>query len=263
MSSAAMWEIYAIKYATMERSIHENFLGVDPHESSPMQMDYYIWALVSGERVIVMDTGFDEGAARKRQGRVLLNSPKKGLEALGVNPQQVQDVIVSHMHYDHAGNHDLFPAAKFHIQDEEMAYCTGRYMNHCIIRKVFEADDVCAMVQRLFAGRVVFHDGDSELASGITLHKVGGHTRGLQMARVNTRRGLVVLASDASHYYDNMEKNMPYPLVFNVGDTLEAFRRIKELACSTEHVIPGHDPLVLKKYPAPRPELEGWIARLD
>ncbi len=69
-----------------------------------------------------------------------------------------------------------------------MAYCTGRCMCHGMLRGAFEADDVAGMVHRLFEGRVEFHDGDCELAPGITLHKLGGHTKGLQVARVNTKR---------------------------------------------------------------------------
>jgi glyoxylase-like metal-dependent hydrolase (beta-lactamase superfamily II) len=120
-----------------------------------------------------------------------------------------------------------------------------------------------AMVRKLYGGRVVFHDGDDDFAPGITLHRVGGHSKGLQMVRVKTRRGMVVLASDAAHYYANMERELPYPFVFNVGDTMEGYRRARALADSDGHIIPGHDPEVLKRYPAARPELAGWVARID
>ena len=86
---------------------------------------------------------------------------------------------------------------------------------------------------------------------------------GLQMVRVHTRRGWVVIASDAAHYYANMDRNLPYPITYNVAEALEAYQRARVLADSKDHIIPGHDPLVLKKYPAPEPKLEGWIARLD
>jgi glyoxylase-like metal-dependent hydrolase (beta-lactamase superfamily II) len=119
------------------------------------------------------------------------------------------------------------------------------------------------MVGRLFEGRVQFHDGDDEIAPGITVHHVGGHTSGLQFARVKTARGWVVLASDASHFYANFIEMRAYATVFNVGDMLEGFTKLKRLATSPQHVIPGHDPLVLQCYPAPKPGLEGVAARLD
>ena len=80
-----------------------------------------------------------------------------------------------------------------------------------------------AMIGRLFRGRVQFHDGTDELAPGITVHHVGGHTDGLQVMRVKTERGWVVLASDASHFYANFEQMRAYPTVYNVGDMLEGF----------------------------------------
>jgi len=85
----------------------------------------------------------------------------------------------------------------------------------------------------------------------------------LQVVRVRTRRGWVVVASDASHFYANMEQGRPYPIVYNVGEMLEGFDTIQRLAESPQHVIPGHDPLVMTRYPAAKPGLEGIVVRLD
>lgn len=255
------YDVYAIKYAHHDRAARENFIGGDPH-NGPMPLDYYVWAIIGKDRSFVVDTGFDEAAARKR-GRELTRPPSEGLKALGLEPDRVEDVIVTHMHYDHAGNQGLFPNARYHIQDREMAYCTGRCMCHNALSASFEAEDVAVMVRRVFEGRVVFHDGSTELAPGISVHLVGGHTNGLQVVRVRTRRGWIVLASDASHLYANMEEGRPFPIVYNVGDMLEGFRRVRELADSPDHVIPGHDPEVLRRYPAPRKDMQDWVARLD
>ncbi len=115
------------------------------------------------------------------------------------------------MHYDHVGNHTLFPNARYHLQDKEMIYATGRYMCHPAMRYPFYPEDVAAMVHRVFAGKVVFHDGVDEIAPGLSVHHVGGHTMGLQVVRAWTRRGWVVLASDASHLYANMNQGRPVP----------------------------------------------------
>ena len=221
-----VWQVYALKYATHDRMARENFIGGDPHDDSPMPLDYFVWAIVSGDRAIIVDTGFDEVSGNRR-GRTRLNSPEKGLKAIGIDPAKVEDVIITHMHYDHSGNHDAFPNARYHVQDDEMSFCTGRYMTHKLMRMPYDADDVVAMVRKLYGGRVVFHDGDADFAPGISLHRVGGHSKGLQMVRVKTRRGHVVLASDAAHYYANMERELPYPFVFNVGDTMEGYRRAR------------------------------------
>ena len=72
-----------------------------------------------------------------------------------------------------------------------------------------------------------------------------------------------MLASDASHFYANFEQMRAYATVYNVGDMLEGFATVKRLATSLQHVVPGHDPLVLQRYPAPKPGLEGIAVRLD
>jgi glyoxylase-like metal-dependent hydrolase (beta-lactamase superfamily II) len=136
-------------------------------------------------------------------------------------------------------------------------------MCHAELRKPFEPDDVIALVRKVFAGRVTLHDGSDEVASGITVHKIGGHSRGLQSVRVNTRRGPVMVASDATHLYVHFEQGRVFPITCNVGEVLEGYETLKRLAGSPDRVIPGHDPQVLDRYPAAKPGLEGWVVRLD
>ena len=258
----APYEVYAIRYARHEaRTAASNFIGGDAHDG-PAPIDFFVW-LVRGEAgTFVIDTGFDaaEAAARQRQ---LITPVADGLRALGVEPASVADVIVTHMHYDHAGNHHLFPAARYHLQDAEMAFCTGRPMTHAALRHAYTLGDVAEMVGKVFRDRVVFHDGDAELAPGLSVHLIGGHTAGMQAVRVWTRRGWLVLASDAAHLYANMDQGRPFPIVHDVTAMLEGHRKLKALASADELVIPGHDPLVLQRFPPARPELAGHIARLD
>ena len=259
----APYEVYAIRYARHEaRTARSNFIGGDDHDG-PSPLDYFVW-LVRGEAgTFVVDTGFDAAEAASRSGRRLIAPVGDGLAALGVEPREVRDVIVTHMHYDHAGNHHLFPTARYHLQDAEMAFCTGRAMTHAALRYAYSAGDVAEMVGKVFRGRVAFHDGDDELAPGLSLHLIGGHTKGLQAVRVWTRRGWLVLASDAAHLYANMDEGRPFPIVHDVVAMLEGHRTVRALATADDLVIPGHDPLVLQRFPAPKPALAGHIARLD
>jgi len=255
------YEIYAIQYGHHDRKAYENFLGGDFHDDSDMPLAYFVWAIVGRDNSFILDTGFGPDMAQKR-GRRIVRPVAEGLKAIGLDPAEVGNVILSHMHYDHAGNIPLFANARFHVQDAEMAYVTGRSMCHAAIRNPFEAEHVVHMVHRVFDGRVRFHDGVSELAPGVTLHKVGGHTKGLQVVRVKTRRGWVVLASDAAHLYANLARNHPFPIVVDVDAYLEAFATIRGLASSEAQIVPGHDPLVLERYPLAKAGLAG-IVRLD
>ncbi len=261
MSRPEEYEVFAIKYATLERKAAENFIGGDPHETAS-NLDYFVWLARSKQRNFVIDTGFDPKVARRR-GRRMLTPPTRTLLRLGVDPKKVKDVVITHLHYDHVGNFALFPAATFHLQDDEMAYATGRYMAHEFFRQAYEVDEVLAMVREVYRGRVHFHDGDAELAPGFSLHKIGGHTRGLQVVRVHTRAGWIVLASDAAHLYANINEERPFPIVFDAGGMVEGWRRLRELGDAPELVVPGHDPLVMRRYPAASAVLKGIAVRLD
>src|SRR5580658_2515499 len=251
--------IYAVRYGHLDRLSDLNFIGGDDH-AQRMPLDYFVWVIRSEERTIVVDTGFDAAGAAKR-GRTLLRPVGAGLAAIGVDAREVQDVVITHMHYDHAGNLPLFPKARFHVQDAEMAYCTGRAMTHAHLSAPFDADNVVDMVRRTFAGRVVFHAGDAELHPGVTLHHLPGHTLGLQAVRVQTERGPVVLASDAIHFWANLTRETPFPIVADVVGYLAALRRLRALAPSVDHIIPGHDPGVLERFPAEPDTVD--IVRLD
>ena len=256
-----IYEVYAIKYATRNAKRSDHFVGGDPHDA-PMPMDYFVWVVRNSARTFVIDTGFtrEVGEARKR---TFLRSPAEGLAMLGVDAKEVKDVIITHMHYDHVGTFHDFPKAQFHLQDEEMAFATGRQMRHTRFRHSIEVENVVGMVRLVFGDRVTFYRGDAELAPGVSLHHIGGHTPGLQCVRGMTKRGWVVLASDATHYYEHIEGDRCFVTVYNVGDTLEGYSMLRRLAASPRHIIPGHDPLVMQRYPAVSKALDGIAVSLD
>jgi glyoxylase-like metal-dependent hydrolase (beta-lactamase superfamily II) len=253
------YEILAVRYGTSSaRPASQNFIMADGHDG-PMPMDFYIWVIRGQGRTIVVDTGFSAGASERRNRR-FVHAPAEALAQAGVDAATVQDVVITHLHWDHSGNMDLFPNATFHIQDAEMAQATGRCICHKWFRRQSEVDDVVALVKNLYAGRVKFHDGEGAVAPGVTVHLVGGHTGGLQIVRVNTARGAVVLASDSVHYWQNLAEQNPFPPT-NVMDALEAFRIVEKLAGDRDRIIPGHDPLVLSRFPPLRGNLD--IVRVD
>src|SRR5712692_4565417 len=184
------YEVFAIRYASLaNRKASENFIGGDPHESAS-DLDYFVWLARSEARAFVIDTGFDPEVGARR-GRRMVHPPERGLELLGVDARKVKDVIITHLHYDHVGNFGLFTEASFHLQDEEMAYATGRHMAQGFFSYAYEADEVAAMVREVYK------------------------------------------------------------------------RRLRELADAPELVVPGHDPLVMRRYAAPGADLQGIAVRLD
>lgn len=125
----------------------------------------------------------------------------------------------------------------------------GRACAHDTLRAPFTAGHVCEAVQRLYSGKVIFHDGDGQVADGVTVHRIGGHSRGLQSVRVRTQAGWMVLASDAAHYYENIWARKPFPIVVDLEDMLNGFSRLEALASTKSLIVPGHDPLVRSLYP--------------
>src|SRR5258708_13686106 len=239
-----VYAIYAIRYATMSpRTPQLNFLVPDPHETTPQYLDYSRWLIRGHGRDILVDTGFNAAEAQLRNRKLTLN-PVEALARFGVGANTIKDVIVTHLHYDHAGNLDLFPNARFHLQDREMSYATRRCMSFGPLRHPFSVEHVTLMVRHVYGERVTFHAGDGEVAPGVTLHRVGGHSDGLQVVRVETARGPVVLASDASHYYANMHRRSPFPIVYNLGYMCVGWEIVERLAGDPDRIIPGHDPIV-------------------
>ena len=242
--SAAPYTIYAVQYAHRKTTSSEVFFH-DFH-NTPMAMDYFVWALTNGEHTVIVDLGFTEEVGTRR-GRDFLRCPSKGLAEIGIDCDSVEHVIVSHLHYDHVGNYALFPNATFYVQDTEMRFYTGRHMSTPAFRHSIEIDDILAMVRYNYDGRVSFIDGEAEILPGISVYKVGGHTAGMQIITVQTKEGRAVVASDAAHYYYNLEKGIPFNTLHDIPGMYYGYQRIFELAEKPELIVPGHDPLVQER----------------
>lgn len=256
------FEVFAVHYARHGgRSEADNFIGADSSKPGS-DLAYYVWVARRSDKVFVIDTGFGSQAASQR-GRELFEAPADRLRRMGIDAAAVEDVILTHLHYDHAGTLDAFPNARFHVQDHEASFATGRCMCHGALRHPYDVEDVVSFVRALYGGRVVFHDGSAELAQGLSVCRVGGHTAGLQVVRIWTRRGWVVLSSDAAHLFANLDQRAAFPIVHDVGALMEGYRMLHELADTRDHIVVGHDPSVMSIYRPPSLDLEGVAVRLD
>ena len=242
------YELFALRYATQQgRTAGTNFLYPDDH-AAPMPIDYYVFVIRGPEKSWVVDTGFSPADVAKRD-RQLTHLVPDILRAVGIDAATQRDVILTHMHWDHAGGLDYFPKARFHVQESEMAFCTGACMCFNTLRRAFDVEHVVGAVRALYADRIRFHDGDVELADGLSLHEIGGHTGGIQAIRARTKRGWVVLAGDTAHFWANIRTRNPFPIVVDVADMLAGYQTLEALADGPDHIIPGHDPLVLTRFP--------------
>lgn len=248
------YEVLAIRYASVERVRQSNFLHpVDGDPDALMPLDFFVWLVRGGDQLLLVDTGFSQVSALARQ-RAFLQEPVHALGALGIAADDIRDIAITHLHYDHAGNVNQFRNARIWLQQREMAYATGRCMCDAKQNHFFALDDISVVLKRLYAGDVRLIDGMHQFAPGIEFHRVGGHTDGLQVVRVMTVRGWLVLASDAAHYYENLEKQNPFPAIHSMDDMLAGYTRIRQLACSMENIIPGHDPRISELFPLSHPK---------
>lgn len=252
------FDVHALRLAQVDRPARDNFMH-DPGCGGNMQLDFMMWLIQGNGRVIAVDTGFGRTVGERRGRHVDLTAAEAARQ-VGVAPEQVTDVVLTHLHYDHAGGIDQFPHAQIWVQQAELDYVASSAMRHMGLNHFFEADDVAAIIRESFDGRVNHVNGDAELTPGVRLIHLGGHTPGLQAVEVSTERGTIVLASDALHFYANLEQRNPFPAGVDLPAMLDGFERLGGLVASAEQLIPGHDPLIWQRYASP--DLPDGVAAL-
>ena len=258
---AAVHEVYGIRFATNVTGTRGRyFMGaaaVPPDEQ--MVLHYFTWLLRSPDQDIVLDVGFT-AESNKGRPRTLVETPSEALVRLGVDPASVPLVILSHFHNDHVGDLEPFSSATFVAQRAEFDFWTGPFAERGELGHHAERDDIDRLAALEREGRMRLLDGDAELAPGITVHHTGGHTPGTQVTRVETANGPVVLAADASHYFENVEQDRAFAVHTDLVDVHRTFDRMHELAQGGV-IVAGHDPAVLERFPAV-PGLEGRAVRV-
>lgn len=263
MKAMPDYEVFAIKYATREAKARDHFHGhyADIHEDRSMAMDYFVWLIRSEELTVLVDTGFTEEVGNKR-GREYLRDPVDSLQSLGIAAEDITHVVITHMHYDHIGNLASYPNAVFVIQDDEMAFWTGRFAAKPMFLNHIESEDVVHLVRENFRSKLKFVEGDAEIYPGIHVHKTGGHSAGLQILTVDTAKGRVVLASDAAHFYENLERQRPFSTIHDLANMYRSFDIVDSLAEDKHLIVPGHDPLVMQRFPPVSEELKDFIVKI-
>lgn len=251
-SSAAPYEVLAVRYGTLATRRRALFAAYDVYgePDGPLQMDYYFWVVRNRERTVLVDTGFDPAVGRRR-GRQVLCTPRQALERLDVPAASVSDVVLTHFHYDHIGNVGLFPAARLLAAARELAFWTGPYGRRPVPAAPVEHLEVEALRTAHAEGRLVLVPQQDAALPGIELLDLSGHTSGQLGVRVAVDGGSVVLASDAAHFYEETERDMPFHVYTDLEGMYRGFERLRELARKPGTVVvPGHDPEVARRFPS-------------
>jgi glyoxylase-like metal-dependent hydrolase (beta-lactamase superfamily II) len=246
------YEVLAVRYGTRQTSAADVFLSypVYGEQDRPLGMDYFFWVARSPSRTIVVDSGFSpEGGAARR--RTTLMDMATALRAAGVDPDDVGQVVVTHAHYDHIGGLPAFRAAEVIMTRSEYEFWTGPLGDRTLFAHHTEATEISHLRSLRAAGRLTLTGRSHQVAPGVALTEVGGHTPGQAVVTVDGGPGRIVLASDAVHYYEELERDRPFTTVVNLADMYAAFDQIREMEQDAgTRVIAGHDPVVAECFPA-------------
>jgi len=247
------YEVYAIRYATLQ-GFHSGDLVAGGDRTRQFAIPCMIWLIRGDGRNILVDSGFYREQFFKQWKVTDFEKPSDTLKRLNLKPEDITDLVLTHMHWDHADGVDLFPKARVWIQKAEYEYYTGEAWQSRRTHGGIDPDDVLALVKLNTDGRVTFVDGDArEILPGVTCYTGGKHTYASQYLTVSTAKGAVVLASDNIYLYENLEKHAPIAGALDADSNLRAQDRIRTLASDPRLIVPGHDPAVFTKFPNPAP----------
>lgn len=245
------YDVLAVRYGTRTARKSESYLNyhVYGEPDAAQQTDYFFWVVRDSANTVVVDCGFDPEVGDRR-GRTTLVDPVAALRGLGIEPETVNRLVVTHGHYDHIGNLAAFPAAEVVLARREYEFWTGPYAGRAQFAHSTEAAELARLAQAGADGRLRLVEDTLDLAPGLELVVVGGHTPGQLVAQVAVPEGAVVLASDALHFYEELERDRPFFVISDLVAMYRGFDLLREMtADSGRRLVAGHDGQVGARFP--------------
>jgi glyoxylase-like metal-dependent hydrolase (beta-lactamase superfamily II) len=244
------YEVYAIRYATVP-AFRVSGLIAGADTSRRMDIAMMVWLLNGSDgRKVLVDAGFHRDDFVQRWHPTGFMTPAEAVARAGVKPEEITDLIISHVHWDHLDGIDLFPKARLWIQRDEFNYyvdSAGTVKNRAI-----DAGDAKLLAQAAREGRVMLIDGDAkEIIPGITVYTGGKHTFASQFATVHAAVGTIVVASDNMYLYENLARHVPIAQTLDSASNLRTQARMVTLTSDPRLIVPGHDPEVFVRFPRP------------
>src|SRR5499427_4090781 len=255
-----VYEVYAISYGVIpDFPVSSLVKGADQSRKLDIQM--MVWLLKGpGGRNILVDSGFYREKFFKQWKVKDFVKPSEAVGKFGVKPEDITDIIITHMHWDHADGVDLFPKARVWIQKDEYGYYSGEAWQSKSAHGGIDPEDVMALVKLNLEGRVKLINGDDqEPMIGVRCYTGGRHTYASQFVSVNTKAGVVIVASDNLYLYENLEQRAPIAQTLDADSNLKAQERMRRLASDTRLIVPGHDPTVFARFTKPG----GGVAKIE
>jgi glyoxylase-like metal-dependent hydrolase (beta-lactamase superfamily II) len=254
-----LYEVVIARFGTRTTVRSEVYLnyGVYHEDDGPIGMDYFVWVVRNARRTILVDTGFSTAGGDNRK-RTMVRHPTAIWEALGITPESAPVIVLTHAHYDHTGNLAHFPQSEIVVAQAELDFWAGPHAHRTQFHHSVEDEDLAVLRAADAEGRVTAFSGGHPVAPGVEVVELGGHTPGQSIVRVQTPAGTVVLASDALHYYEELERDMPF---MSVADLVAMYAGFDALTSMTDVIlVSGHDAGSLDRFEPLGAPLEGHAA---
>jgi glyoxylase-like metal-dependent hydrolase (beta-lactamase superfamily II) len=230
--------VYAVRFATLSGFPRRSLVAGAPAADS-LDIAMMVWVVRDRTRTILIDAGFHREKFLRQWRPVDYVRPSDAIQWMGLVAPDVTDIVLSHIHWDHADGADLFPNARIWLQQAEYEHHVS---DSGTVRQRAVDPDVARMLHDLRRqGRVHLVEGDGrEIIPGITVFTGGRHTFASQYVGVHTRSGTVVIASDNAYLYENIEQRRPIAQTLDSLANLAAQARMREVAAHPRLIVPGH-----------------------
>lgn len=243
-TAVTTYDVFGLRYYSRSATKADEYFryGLYGEPDQEIGMDYFFWLVRNGDHTVLVDCGF-HGERAAALGRRPDTDPLELLRRMGVSPADVEHVVISHMHYDHVGNLEHFPNATVSLARQEYEFWQGPCAEKDLMKVLVHPEDVRIVGKLADQGRLQLIDDSETLFPGITATRLGGHTPGQLMVEVAAGDGRIVLASDAIHYYEEMDRDRPFNLFVDLAEMYQAYGTLRDLAARPDTtVIAGHDP---------------------